>query len=369
MRIPLSRPGITDKDIREVVKTLETPYLSLGPRQSEFQDRFASYIGTKYAEAVSSGTAGLHLVMRSFGITKGDEVITSPFSFIASSNSVLFVDARPVFSDIDPVTLNIDPDKIEEKITRKTRAILVVHVFGMPADMPAINRIAKKHGLIVIEDACEALGAAINGMKVGSLSDAAVFGFYPNKQITTGEGGMVVTDNKRVADACHSLKNQGRDAHKKFSQLGYNFRLSDISCALGSSQLSRIDELLKKRERVAGMYANILKDNQKIALPCEKKGYRRSWFVYVVRLKACSGKKNKITILRSMAEKGIECGDYFPAIHLTPFYRKRFGFKRGDFPFTEEASDSTIALPFHPIITESEIEIVSSELRKAVQRV
>ncbi|MBU2473827.1 MAG: DegT/DnrJ/EryC1/StrS family aminotransferase [Candidatus Omnitrophica bacterium] len=364
MKIPLSRPDITQREIKEVIGVLKTPYLSLGPKQAEFQKKFAAYIGTKYAEVVSSGTAGLHILMKSFGIGKGDEVITTPYSFIASANCILFTQASPVFVDIDVQTFNIDAEKIEEKITSRTKAILVVHVFGMPADMPKINRIAKKHGLIVIEDACEALGAGINGKKVGTFSDAAVFAFYPNKQITTGEGGMVVTNKKSIADNCRSLKNQGRGPQGSFVQLGYNYRLSDINCALGVAQLARINSSLKKRKEVAQAYKEQLKNFQGLKLLCERKGYERSWFVYVIKLSDQFKRNHKFKMLRLLAKKGIECGDYFSAIHLTPFYQKMFGFKRGDFPIAEKIADRTLALPFHNNLKKKEIIRVCRELVK-----
>jgi len=365
MKIPLSRPDITNREILEVIKVLKTPYLSMGPKQAEFQNKFASYVGTKYAEAVSSGTAGLHLLMKSFGIEKGDQVITTPYSFIASGNCILFNQAVPVFVDIDAQTFNIDPEKIEEKITPRTKAILVVHVFGMPADMTKINRIAKEHGLIVIEDACEALGTERNGKKVGTFSDAAVFGFYPNKQITTGEGGMIATNKKAIVDKCRSLKNQGRGAQGDFIQLGYNYRLSDINCALGIAQLARINNSLKKREEVAQAYNEQLKNCRWLLKPlCEKKGYKRSWFVYIIKLSDQFSRSHKFKILRLLAKKGIECGNYFPAIHLTPFYQQMFGFSRGDFPITERIADHTIALPFHGNLKKKEIIKVCQELIK-----
>jgi len=370
MKIPLSRPDITKREIESVVGVLKTPYLSLGPAQEKFQKKFARYVGTQYAEAVNSGTSALHLVMKSLGIKKGDEVITSPYSFIASSNCILFNRAKPVFVDIDPETLNIDARKIEKRITKKTRAILAVHIFGMPADMPAINKIAKKYGLKVIEDACEAVGAEINGKKVGNFSDAAVFAFYPNKQITTGEGGMIVTDNRRIAEMCRSLKNQGRGIkgrHFGFLRLGYNYRLSDINCALGIAQLERINGILKKREQIATAYNNEIRDIEELKPLCVKKGYRRSWFVYVVKLNKKFSLNDRNKIIAFLEKKGIECGKYFPAIHLESFYREAFKFRRGDYPVTEETADRTFALPFCNNLEKKAIRFISGSLKKAIK--
>lgn len=370
-RIPLARPDITPDDIREVVKVLRSPYICQGPQQEAFQKAFAGYIGTRYAEAVNSGTSALHLVMRSFGIGEGDEVITSPYSFIASSNCILFTGARPVFVDIDPGTLNMDPAQIEKKITRRTKAILAVHVFGMPADMFQINKIARKHNLVVIEDACEAIGAEIRGKKAGSFSDAAVFAFYPNKQITTGEGGMIVTDRKAVADMCRSLKNQGRDPSRKqsgFLRLGHGYRISDINCALGLSQLSRIEKILERREKVARMYHQNLSQIEGISPLPEQAGYRRSWFVYMVRLAADFDAQKKKKIIQGLARKGISCGEYFDPIHLEPFYKKMFGYRPGDYPLTENMSERIFALPFYPRMTRSEIAFVCRELKRQLER-
>ncbi|OQA56571.1 MAG: UDP-4-amino-4-deoxy-L-arabinose--oxoglutarate aminotransferase [Candidatus Omnitrophica bacterium ADurb.Bin277] len=369
MKIPLSKPDVTEREIREVVRVLRTPHLSMGPKLEEFQEKFSRYIGIRYAEAVNSGTSALHLLMKSFGIGKGDEVITSPYSFIASSNCMLFTQARPVFVDIEPQTMTLDANLIEKKITRKTKAILAVHVFGMPADMISINRIARKHGLIVIEDACEAVGAEIGEKKAGSFSDAAVFAFYPNKQITTGEGGMVVTNNRKVRNMCKSLKNQGRGLkgkHFGFLRLGYNYRISDINCALGIAQLSRINEILLKRERVARFYYERLSGVEGIELLREKEGYKRSWFVYVVKLGPRFNARKKKKIMQALARKGIGCGNYFPAIHLEPFYREMFGYRRGDYPVTEATADRTFAIPFYSNLREAEVEVVCRELKRQI---
>ncbi len=370
MEIPLARPDLTEREIEAVVRVLRTPYLSLGPMLQEFERKLSEYAGVKHAVAVNSGTSALHLCVKALGIGEGDEVITTPFSFIASANCILFERARPVFVDIDPQTLNIDVSQIEGEITPRTRAILAVDVFGHPAEWDALNAIAQRHGLALIEDSAEALGAEYKGRKAGSFGDAAVFAFYPNKQITTGEGGAVLTDSDEVARLGRSLRNQGRGEGSsagwlRHERLGYNYRLSDINCALGLAQLERLDELLTQRERVARLYRERLE-------PLERKGLLRrpyvaphvkvSWFVYVVRLEGSFTREDRDRVLRGLQERGIGCADYFPPIHLQPFYRERFGYRPGDFPVAEAVSERTIALPFHPRLTEAEVDSVVQEL-------
>lgn len=373
MNIPLSNPDITQTEIDAVRSVLQTPNLSLGPKLPEFEKKFAAYIGAKYALAVNSGTSALHLCIKALGIKKGDEVITTPFSFIASSNCILFEQAKPVFVDVRQDTLNIDEDMIEEKITKKTKAILPVHVFGYPCNMEKIRRLAKKHKLAVIEDACEAIGAEIRGKKVGSFGDAAVFAFYPNKQMTTGEGGMLVTDDPEVYRLSKSLRNQGRDEGMEWlahARLGYNYRLSDINCALGIAQLSRIKAILNKRKHVASLYRHYLSDCSDLILPpIDRKGIERSWFVFVVSLSeeySCQQRNEVIMVLRS---KGIGCGAYFPPIHLQPFYINELLCKKGDFPVTEMVSARTIALPFFNRLTPQKIEYTVENLKTALRKV
>ncbi len=373
MNIPLSGPDITAAEIDAVVSVLKTPTLSLGPKLPEFERGFASYIGIKNAIAVNSGTSGLHLCIRALGIGEGDEVITTPFSFVASANCAMFEGARPVFADIREDTMNIDEKKIEEKVTARTKAILPVHVFGYPCDMVAINRIAKKHGLKVIEDACEAIGASIGGKKAGTFSDCSVFAFYPNKQMTTGEGGIVTTDNEKIDAMAKSMRNQGRDegmgwlAHNR---LGYNYRLSDINCALGIVQLGRINELLQKRQKVADMYKKALSGIKEISLPPDSSGdVERSWFVYVVKLAREFSEEQRNNIILKLRARGIGCNIYFPPIHLQPFYVERFGYKRGDFPVTESVSGRTIAIPFFNNLKDNEISYVAENLAEIIKEV
>lgn len=373
MKIPLSNPDITQKEIKAVVDVLKTPNLSLGPKLAEFERKFADYAGTKYAIAVSNGTSGLHLCIRALNIKDGDEVITTPFSFIASANCILFERAKPVFVDIREDTLNIDEEKIEEKITKKTKAILPVHVFGMPFEINSIKKLSLKYNLKVIEDACESIGAEYKNKKVGVFGDCAVFAFYPNKQMTTGEGGMIVTDNKKIAELCFSMRNQGRDEGLKWlvhNRLGYNYRISDINCALGIAQLDRINELLAKREKVALLYNKLLQEIDEIELPVTNNGlFKRSYFVYVIKLDKSFSRRQRDEIITLLKGKGIGCNNYFPAIHLQPFYQKQFGYKKGDFPIAEMVSGQTIALPFYNNIKEKQVLYVVKELKDAIRKV
>lgn len=371
MNVPLSNPDITESEIKAVVSVLKTSSLSLGPKLQEFEEDFAAYLGLKYAVALNSGTSALHLCVRALDIKDGDEVITTPFSFVASTNCFLFERAKPVFVDIRTDTLNIDESKIEAKITKKTKAILPVHVFGYPANMKKIRSIAKKHHLAVIEDACEAIGAKIGNKKAGTFSDCAVFAFYPNKQMTTGEGGMLVTNNKKIAETAKSLRNQGRDsmAWLVHNRMGYNYRLSDINCALGVAQLRRIEQLLKKRENIADKYNKILKNIPDIILPpiniAENK---RSWFVYVIRLKDEFSPKQRDKLIDLLRQDGVGCNVYFPAIHLQP-YIKELGFEKGDFPITEQVADRTVAIPFFNNLADNQIEFVAERVKTNLEKV
>lgn len=366
MQVRLSKPHIDQKDIDAVVEVMKSGTLSLGPKLQEFKAAFAKYIGTKHAIAVNSGTSGLHLIVKSLGIKKGDEVITTPFSFVASANCILFEGATVVFADIDKKTYNIDPKSIEKKITKKTKAILVVHVFGQTADMTAIMKIAKKYNLKVIEDACEAIGATHKGKKAGTFGDAAVFAFYPNKQMTTGEGGIIVTNDDTIASLCKSYKNQGRDsmAWLGHSRIGYNYRLDEMSCALGIQQLKKINKLLAMREKVANYYYKKLGNNKNITLPFVEKNNKESWFVFVIQL---AKNINRAKVIEFLKEKGVASNIYFPAIHLQDFYKKEFKYKEGDFPITEEIAKRTLALPFFSELTRKEIDYVCKNLEKAIE--
>ncbi len=367
MRIPLSNPDITQREIDAVSEVLKTSRLSLGEKYLEFERIVAKFAEVKYAVAVNSGTSGLHLIIRALGIGNGDEVITTPFSFVASANCILFEGAKPVFVDIDEKTFNIDISKIEGKITKRTKAILAVDVFSQPADWDNLKKIAKKHKLHLIEDSAEALGSEYCGKRCGGLGDAGIFAFYPNKQITTGEGGVVLTNNKRIYSLCRSMANQGRKSQNgkwlEHVMLGYNYRLDEMSCALGLSQMQRIKEILLKRQEVARLYGSKLKNIKGIETPYIKEGNYLSWFVYVIKLEEKNAGKKRDGIIKKMGEKGIQCGNYFQAIHLQPQFRS-LGYKKGDFPVAENISKRTLALPFYGNLKESEIDFVVNTLNK-----
>jgi perosamine synthetase len=369
MQIPMSAPDITQAEVEAVKEVLCTPHLSLGPRVTQFEEAFAAYVGAKYAVAVNSGTSGLHLAVIAAGIGEGDEVITPSFSFIASANCVLYERATPVFVDIDPLTGNMDPALVEAAISQRTKAIIVVHAFGQPADIDPILAIARKHHLVVIEDACEAIGAQYKGRQVGTLADAAVFAFYPNKQMTTGEGGMIVTDNAEWAVLFRSLRNQGRDVFNAWlnhTRLGYNYRMDEMSAALGLAQLRRIDELLARRDAVAALY-----NDQLAAIPGVDRPYiaetttRMSWFVYVIRL--LNG-PTRDYLMAYLQERSIPSRPYFTPIHLQPFYQQTFGWRRGDLVCSEMAGETCLAIPFSGVMQREEIDYVCEHLRAGLER-
>lgn len=367
MKIPLSSPDITDAEIEAVTAVLRTSRLSLGPQMEAFERDFATYIGTPHAVAVSSGTAGLHLCMRALNIGEDDEVIVPSFTFIAAANAIRYERATPVFADIDRDSLNISPATIEKAITPRTRAILAVHTFGRPAGMRAILDIAHRHNLLVIEDACEAIGAEYDNQKAGSFGDAAVFAFYPNKQITTGEGGMVVTRDTDLATHIRALRNQGRyDSGDwlQHAELGYNYRISEMNCALGLAQLKRIEVILTRREQAARLYQKHLAGIEGLILPTlEAPRSRISWFVYVVRLNQTFSTTARDAIISQLTQSGIGCARYFAPIHMQPAYS---GWRNARLPVTEAEACRTIALPFFNRITEDEIAHVSAELRTAL---
>jgi perosamine synthetase len=384
MSIPLSKPDVGEREIRAVTDCLRSGRLSLGPLVQEFETKFAVYIGSRYAIAASSGTAALHLCVKALGIGAFDDVITTAFTFVASTNCLLYENARPVFADIDSRSLNLDPHQIRQMINRnyihdiKTnrwshrhsgrilKAILPVHVFGFPCDMDPILEIAREFRLQVLEDACEALGAEYRHQRIGSLGDAAVFAFYPNKQITTAEGGMIVTDNPAIAEVCRSLRNQGRAEDAGWlvhDRLGFNYRLSELHCALGLAQMERLDEFLERRNHAAGIYSQALADVPGVLLPPGSIDVKRSWFAYVIRLLgvAADGRDQLIAFLHA---RGIDCRPYFPAIHQQPYFRALQLDSSSQLPHTESASNSCLALPFFPSITPHEICEVASAVRE-----
>lgn len=365
--IPLAKPVIGEREERLVLEALRSGRLSLGPMLERFERAFASRVAAPCASAVSSGTAGLHLALRAVGVGDGDEVITSPFSFVASANVAIYERARPVFADIDPVTLNLDPSAAAAAVTERTAAVLPVHVFGYPADVPAFERI----GLPIVEDACEALGAVdAEGVPVGGRGHPAVFGFYPNKQLTTGEGGMVTTGEECIKERMDSERNQGRARDLGWldhDRLGFNYRLSDVACALGLAQLEHLDEMLAGRARVADRYREALAGIEGLDLPCTEVGsVRRGWFVFVVGLPRGT---DRGAVVQALAQRGIPSKPYFPAVHLMSFYRERFGHCEGEFPVCEEVAARSLALPFFSQMSESQVEVVADTLADTLDSV
>lgn len=363
IKIPIAKPYIDDFDRQIVIKVLESNFLSGGPNLRVFENDFAKFLGIPFACAVSSGTAGLHLAVKALGIGEGDEVITTPFSFIASSNCLLYERAKPVFVDIEETTFNIDSKKIEAAITKKTKAILVVHIFGQTAQMDEILKIAKKHKLKVIEDACESLGATYEGKMAGTFGDIGVFAFYPNKQMTTGEGGMIVTRFKRYLNLCKSLRNQGRNDGDKWLEsdiLGYNYRLDEMSAALGISQLKKLNWMTEKRREIVTQYNNQLANIHWIKTPEVGPNRTHTWFVYVIRVK--NGKRN--ALMRRLFNKGIQTRNYLPSIHLQPFMKKSFNYREKMFPVAEEVSGETVALPLFVGLKPNDIKYICDEIRK-----
>ena len=390
MQIPMSSPDITQAEIDAVLGVLGTAHLSIGPQIVQFEEAFAEYVGARYAVGVNSGTSGLHLCAIGAGVADGDLVVTTPFSFIASANAILYERGVPVFVDVDRATGNIAPTQVAETVgdllqggaaadrrlppalrggapSGRLRAILPVHAFGQPADMDPVLAVARHYGLAVIEDACEAVGARYKGRAAGTLGDAAVFAFYPNKQMTTGEGGMIVTDDEGLAQHVRSLRNQGRDvfdAWLNHTRLGYNYRLDEMSAALGLAQLGRIDSLLAKRAQVARWYDERLAGIAGVERPAVvATTTAMSWFVYVVRILPPA---ERDVVMRGLAEAGIPSRPYFTPIHLQPFYREKFGYQRGDFPVTEYLGDVSLALPFSSVMTEEQVDQVCAALRRVL---
>jgi perosamine synthetase len=363
--VPLARPVLGEREEELVLEVLRGGRLSLGPRVPEFERAFAQRVGAQYASAVSSGTAALHLGLRAAGVSDGDEVITSPFSFVASANVAVYERARPVFADIDPVTLNLDPRAAAAAVTDRTSALLPVHVFGYPADIEAFEQL----GIPIVEDAAEALGAVYaDGRPVGARGHPTAFGFYANKQITTGEGGMVTVGDAETKERIDSERNQGRSPDMGWldhDRLGFNYRLSDIACAIGLAQLERLEALLAGRARVAGLYRDALAAIEGLELPCrDAGGNRRGWFVFVVQLPRSAGRD---PVVRALGERGIPSKPYFPAVHLMSYYRERFGHRPGEFPVCEDVAARSIALPFFPEMSEGQVEFVADALHAVLR--
>ncbi len=364
--IPMSSAEINESDIQAVVEVVRSGRLALGPQAVEFERLVSEYVGVKHALTVSSGTAALHLLVRALGLGPGDEVLVPSFTFAASVNAILYEGATPVFVDVEPDTYNLDPQDVAQKVTARTKAIMAVDVFGHPAEWDALTRIAQQHALRVIDDSCEALGAAYQGRKLGSFGDAAAFAFYPNKQMTVGEGGIIVTDDDEIARLCRSMRNQGRPemgAWLEHERLGYNYRLDEMSAALGVSQFKRLETFLAKREKVAQMYTERLQALEWVRPPAVRPEVRMSWFVYVVTLREGL---QRDAIIQALADQGIPARGYFAPIHTQAYIRERMGDLRGTLPVTESISERTIALPFHNNLTEAEIETVVEALKHAV---
>lgn len=366
--LPMAKPEIGDREIELVTQVLRSGVLSLGPMTPRFERAVAEWTGAPFASAVSSGTSGLHLAIRAVGIKPGDEVITSPLSFVASANVLIYEQATPVFADIDPLTLNIDPAKAAAAVTDRTSGLLPVHLFGYAAAMPELEAIATEHDLWIVEDACEALGAFDSeGKAVGTRGNQAVFGFYPNKQLATGEGGMVLSASESQKAAIDSARNQGRAPNMGWldhERLGFNYRLSDVASAIGVAQVEKLDDMLSRRARVAGWYDQHLARIDGLTLPCANEGAnQRSWFVYVIQLPTGI---NRNDVIDKLSERGIASKPYMPVIHLQPFYREQFGFAPGDFPIAEDVAERSLALPFFPSMAREDVERAVSALERAL---
>jgi perosamine synthetase len=365
-RINLSAPWIDERDEELVVEVLRSGWLSLGPTGPRFESLLAEAIGVPYAAAVSSGTAGLHLCMRLAGVGPGDEVITSPYSFVASANCAIYEGATPVFADIDAHTYNLDPGAVEAAITPRTKALVAVDIFGYPAEYDELIPLCEKHGIALVEDACEALGATYKGQPLGSHGHPAVWAFYPNKQMTTGEGGAVTTGSEEEHELLVSLRNQGRletSSWLQHGRLGYNYRLDDLSAALGIGQLEKLDRILTARREVAARYSELLQGVDVETPLADDADHVRSWFVYVVKLPVGV---DRAAVMERLAAQGIATAPYLPSIHLQSYMRERYGFSEGMLPVSEDCSARTMALPFHARLERGDQERVAEALRAAV---
>jgi perosamine synthetase len=365
--VPLSSPWLDEREEQLVLDVLRSGRLSLGPTIDRFEETFAEAVEAPYAAAVSSGTAGLHLLCVAAGVGPGDEVITSPYSFVASANCAIYEGATPVFADIDPRTLNLDPAAVEAAVTERTRAVVAVDIYGYPCELDELQAICDRHGLALVQDACEALGARYRGEPVGSHGPSAVFAFYPNKQMTTGEGGMVTTHSESEWRLLRSLRNQGRadsGSWLEHARLGFNYRIDDVRAALGLGQLEKLDEILAKRAAVAARYTELLGGIEGMELPCaDDAEHERSWFVYVTALPPSADRE---AVIETLDSRGIQTARYLPCIHLQSYMQERYGFRAGLCPVAEDVSARTLALPFHALLDEGDQEHVVEALRAAL---
>ena len=366
-RVPLSRPYIDEREEEAVLDVLRSGRLSLGPTIERFEELIAERVGAPYAAAVSSGTAGLHMLCHIAGVQDGDEVITSPISFVATANCFIIEGGRPVFADVDPQTLNLDPAAVEAAITERTKGIVAVDMFGYPCELDELRAIAERHGLWIIDDSCEALGAEYKGKPIGSHGISGAFGFYPNKQITTGEGGMVTTHSEEEWELLKSLRNQGRSYESRWFhhvRLGFNYRFTDLQAAVGIVQLEKLDEILRLRVEAAARYGELLAGVDGVETPHpDDADHKRSWFVYVTKL---APGLDREAVMARLADEGIEAAHYVPCVHLQPYMRERYGFAEGVCPVAEDASDRSMALPFFTGIEAADQELVVEKLREVL---
>jgi perosamine synthetase len=368
-RVPLSRPYIDEREEEHVLDVLRSGRLSLGPAIERFEQMFGERVGAPFAAAVSSGTAALHLLCHAAGVQEGDEVITSPISFVATANCFIFEGGRPVFADVDPDTLNLDPPAVEAAITERTKGIMAVDMFGYPCELDELRAIAERHGLWLLDDSCEALGTFYKGQPIGSHGISGAFGFYPNKQMTTGEGGFATTHSEEEFELLKSLRNQGRSYENRWFhhvRLGFNYRLSDLQAAVGIAQLEKLDEILPLRDEAAARYGELLAQVDGVDAPYpDDEDHRRSWFVYVPKLARGTDRDR---VLELLGEEGIEAGNYVPCVHLMPYMRERYGFSEGMWPVAEDAASRTLALPFYTGIDPEDQERVVAALADALDQ-
>lgn len=371
-RIPGYRPEVRTSDVKAVQRTMQSGHLSQGLATEAFETAFAHYLGARYATAVSNGTAGLHLSLCALGVGPNDEVLTTPFSYVASVNAILYVGARPVFVDIEADTYNLDPSKLAAAMTKRSRAILLVHALGLPCDMRQILPVASQFNLATIEDASEALGASVGRRKVGTLGTIGVFSFFASKQLTMGEGGAVVTNNERLTRLVRSLRHQGRPMRGEpdgYARLGFNYKVTDVQAALGLSQLQRLNGILLRRQRIVDWYLELLRDVEEIHLPSVLPAQLHpSWFSLVVRLNDSFRPQDRSSVLSSMYQEGIDCANYFPPLHLQPFLRRKFRFGPGMYPVCEQVAARTIALPVSSTFRRPEIERVATALKESIRK-